>query len=151
MKQRKAILYIRVSTDEQAEKGHSLAHQDDMLRKYCQMHNVEIVALFKEDHSAKTFVRPEFKKMLEFLRRNKGAADMLLFLKWDRFSRNAPEAYTMIAKLHHLGVEPQAIEQPLNMEIPEQKFLLALYLTAPEVENDRRSLNILAGIRMLNI
>ena len=146
MKPRKAILYIRVSTDEQAEKGHSLAHQDEMLRRYCVINNIEIVAFFKEDYSAKTFARPEFKKLLEFQKR-KGGADLLLFLKWDRFSRNAPEAYMMISKLNKLGIEPQAIEQPLNMEIPEQKFLLALYLTAPEVENDRRSLNILAGMR----
>ncbi len=147
MKQKKAILYIRVSTDEQAEKGHSLAHQEDMLRKYCAINNVEVVGFYREDYSAKTFDRPEFNSILTFLRKNKGAADLLLFLKWDRFSRNAPEAYTMISQLHKLGVEPQAIEQPLNMEIPEQKFLLALYLTAPEVENDRRALNIIAGIR----
>lgn len=147
MKRRKAILYIRVSTDEQAEKGHSLAHQEEMLRRHCAANNIEIVAFFKEDYSAKTFERPQFKKLLEFQRKNKAIADLLLFLKWDRFSRNAPEAYTMISKLHSLGLEPQAIEQPLNMEIPEQKFLLALYLTAPEVENDRRSMNILAGVR----
>lgn len=147
MKKRKAILYIRVSTDEQAEKGHSLAHQEEMLQRYCTVNNIEVVAFFKEDYSAKTFERPQFKKLLEFQRKSKAVAELLLFLKWDRFSRNAPEAYTMISKLHALGLEPQAIEQPLNMEIPEQKFLLALYLTAPEVENDRRSMNILAGVR----
>ena len=147
MKQRKAIIYIRVSTDEQAEKGHSLAHQEDVLRKYCAINSIEIIGFYKEDYSAKTFERPEFSKILTFLKKNKGATDLLLFLKWDRFSRNAPEAYTMISQLNKLGVEPQAIEQPLNMEIPEQKFLLALYLTAPEVENDRRALNIIAGIR----
>src|SRR6218665_880577 len=102
MKQRKAILYIRVSTDEQAEKGHSLGHQDEMLRKYCLNNNIEIVAFFKEDYSAKTFERPEFRKLLDFIRKNKGAADLLMFLKWDRFSRNAPEAYMMISKLHKL-------------------------------------------------
>lgn len=147
MKQKKAILYIRVSTDEQAEKGHSLAHQEEMLRKYCAINSIEIVAFYKEDYSAKTFDRPEFNNIIAALRKNKGMADLLLFLKWDRFSRNAPEAYTMISQLHKLGVEPQGIEQPLNMEIPEQKFLLALYLTAPEVENDRRAMNITAGIR----
>ncbi len=147
MKQRKAILYVRVSTDEQAEKGNSLAHQEDMLRKYCAINNIEIVGFYKEDFSAKTFERPEFNKILAFLRKNKGAAELLLFLKWDRFSRNAPEAYSMISQLYKLGIEPQGIEQPLNMEIPEQKFLLALYLTAPEVENDRRALNITAGMR----
>lgn len=147
MKPRKAVVYIRVSTDEQAEKGHSLAHQEDVLGKYCAMNSIDVIGFYREDYSAKTFDRPEFSKILTFLKKNKGAADLLLFLKWDRFSRNAPEAYTMISQLNKLGVEPQAVEQPLNMEIPEQKFLLALYLTAPEVENDRRALNIIAGIR----
>ena len=146
MKNKKAIIYVRVSTDEQL-KGYSPAHQEEMLRRYCVINNIEIVALFNDDHSAKSFNRPAFNNMLDFLRRNKGAVNFLLFLKWDRFSRNAPEAYSMINKLHKLGIEPQAIEQPLNMEIPEQKFLLALYLTAPEVENDRRALNIHSGIR----
>jgi site-specific DNA recombinase len=147
MKTRKAILYVRVSTDEQAEKGYSLSHQEERLRSYCLHNNIEVVAFFREDHSAKSFERPQFKKLLEFIKGNKKLADMLLFLKWDRFSRNAADAYAMINQLMRLGVEPQAMEQPLNMEIPEHKFMLAIYLAAPEVENDRRSLNILAGMR----
>lgn len=46
-----------------------------------------------------------------------------------------------------MGIEPQAIEQPLDMSIPESKIMLAIYLAAPEVENDRRSLNTIAGMR----
>ena len=53
----------------------------------------------------------------------------------------------MISTLKKLGVEPQAIEQPLNLEIPENKIMLAIYLTSGEVENDRRSLNVIAGMR----
>jgi DNA invertase Pin-like site-specific DNA recombinase len=79
MKGKKAILYVRVSTDEQAEKGHSLAHQEDKLRSYCQFHDIEIVGFYKEDHSAKSFERPEFKKILAFLKANRKAADTLLF------------------------------------------------------------------------
>ena len=147
MRQKKAILYIRVSTDEQAEKGHSLRHQEERLRNHCAINGIEVVALYKEDHSAKTFERPEFRKMLEFLKKNKRYADLLLFLKWDRFSRNAPEAYNMISVLGKLFIEPQAIEQPLDMSVPENKIMLAVYLTTPEVENDRRSLNVIAGMR----
>ena len=147
MKTRKAILYVRVSTDEQAEKGYSLAHQEERLRSHCLHNNIEVVAFFKEDHSAKSFERPQFKRLLEFIKTNRNLADMLLFLKWDRFSRNAADAYAMINQLNRSGVEPQAMEQPLNMEIPEHKFMLAIYLAAPEVENDRRALNILAGMR----
>ena len=36
---KKAILYIRVSTDEQAERGHSLAYQEDKLLKLLERHN----------------------------------------------------------------------------------------------------------------
>lgn len=138
---------MRVSTDEQAEKGYSLKHQDDRLRQYCDFQNIEIVALFKEDFSAKTFERPQFKKLLEFIKKNRNSADLLLFLKWDRFSRNIAEAYAMINQLNRYGVEPQAIEQPLDLNIPENKIMLAFYLAAPEVENDRRSLNTIAGMR----
>ena len=146
MKQR-AYLYIRVSTDEQAEKGYSQKHQDDRLRQYCEHHNIEIVGSFWEDYSGKTFDRPQFNKFIEHLKKHKNSADLLLFLKWDRFSRNVAESYVIISKLAKMGIEPQAIEQPLDMTIPESKIMLAIYLAAPEVENDRRSLNTIAGMR----
>ena len=143
----KAIIYVQVSTDEQAEKGYSLKHQEERLRQYCEQQKIEIIRIFKEDHSAKTFDRPSFTELLNFLKKNRGAVDLLLYLKWDRFSRNAGDAYAMINQLNRLGVEPQAIEQPLDLGIPENKIMLAFYLAAPEVENDRRSLNTIAGMR----
>ena len=71
---------------------------------------------------AKTFESPAFIKLLTFLKKNRKAADLLLFLKWDRFSRNAGDAYGMINQLNKLAVEPQAIEQPLDLNIPENKI-----------------------------
>lgn len=144
---KKAIIYIRVSTDEQADKGYSLRHQEEYLRKYCEMNNILVVELVKEDYSAKTFDRPAFTKMLAKLKGRQLRADLLVFTKWDRFSRNAPDAYGMISTLNKIGVEPQAVEQPLDLNIPENKIMLAFYLSAPEVENDRRALNTLVGMR----
>lgn len=147
MAQKRAIIYVRVSTDEQADKGYSLQHQEERLRQYCALQNIQVVAFFREDYSAKTFERPEFQKLLGRLKKEKKMADLLLFLKWDRFSRNAGDAYGMISTLNKLGIEPQAIEQPLDLNIPENKIMLAFYLAAPEVENDRRALNTIAGMR----
>jgi site-specific DNA recombinase len=143
----KAILYCRVSTDEQAIKGYSLNDQEDRLQQYCLKNDIEIACIYREDHSAKNFIRPEFKKLLEYIKFNKGQVDSLLFVKWDRFSRNAPEAYEMLKKLTKLGIIPMAIEQPIDLSIPENKIMLAIYLAAPEVENDRRSLNVRQGMR----
>ncbi len=43
----------------------------------------------------------------------------------------------MTSTLRKFGVEPQAIEQPPDLSIPKNKMMLASYLEAPEVENDR--------------
>ena len=142
-----ADLYIRVSTDEQADKGYSQRSQEEFLRKYCDIQGMSIGKVIFEDHSAKTFNRPEWKRYLIELRKHKCQSDFVLFLKWDRFSRNAGDAYQMINTLRKLGVEPQAIEQPLDLSVPENKMMLAFYLAAPEVENDRRALNVIHGMR----
>jgi site-specific DNA recombinase len=142
-----ASLYIRVSTDEQAEKGYSQRNQEEVLRKYCEIKHIQVDKVYLEDHSAKTFKRPTWNRLLVDLRKRKGKTDLVLFTKWDRFSRNAGDAYHMLGILKKWGVEPQAIEQPLDLTIPENKMMLAFYLAAPEVENDRRGLNIFYGLR----
>jgi DNA invertase Pin-like site-specific DNA recombinase len=142
-----ADLYIRVSTDEQADKGYSQRNQEETLRKYCVINSIQVRKVIFEDHSAKTFIRPEWNKYLADLRKNRGKSDVVLFTKWDRFSRNAGDAYQMISILRRQGVEPQAVEQPLDLSIPENKMMLAFYLAAPEVENDRRALNVFYGMR----
>lgn len=140
-----AILYLRVSTDEQALNGYSLRVQQEMLTNYCKLHDISITKVFTEDHSAKTFKRPEWNKLILYLQKQK--TDLLLFTKWDRFSRNTDDAYQMLGNLKRMEISPQAIEQPLNLNVPENKLILALYLAVPEIENDRRSLNTQMGIR----
>ena len=90
MNQQKAIL-ISGSTDEQAEKGYSLKHQEERLRQYCQHQQIEVVAVLqREDHSAKTFERPEFANSWPF-KKNRDVLTCSCF-KMDRFSRNAGDA-----------------------------------------------------------
>ncbi|WGK95160.1 MULTISPECIES: recombinase family protein [Flavobacterium] len=141
------ILYVRVSTDEQAGRGYSLRDQEQKLITYCQNNNFNVLRIFREDYSAKTFKRPEFKKLLEFCKKNKKEIHQLLFIKWDRFSRNTAESYQMIGVFNELAIQVNAIEQPLDLSIPEQGLMLAVYLSMPEVENQRRSLNVISGMR----
>ncbi|WP_394338242.1 recombinase family protein [Flavobacterium aciduliphilum] len=141
------ILYVRVSTDEQAGRGYSLRDQEQKLMTYCQTNNLNIIAIYREDYSAKTFKRPEFKKLLDFCKKNKKSVNQVIFIKWDRFSRNTAESYQMIATFNALAIRVNAIEQPLDLTIPEQGLMLAVYLSIPEVENHRRSLNVTSGMR----
>lgn len=110
----KADLYIRVSTDEQADKGYSQRDQEERLRRYCQSNNISVGDVIYEDHSAKTFNRPEWQSLLTSLKKKSCKTTLILFTKCDRFSHNAGDAYQMIGILAKLGIEPQAIEQPIR-------------------------------------
>ncbi|WP_161596094.1 recombinase family protein [Patiriisocius marinus] len=136
----------RVSSDDQV-RGYSLDVQFEQLTKHCQRHDIDILKHYREDHSAKNFNRPEFQIFLEYAKRHKNQIDYLFITTWDRFSRNMTDANLMLRTLRALGIEVQAIEQPIDFSIPESKAMLAIYLVFPEIDNDRRSLKIRGGIR----
>lgn len=143
-----AYLYVRVSTDEQKRRGHSLDEQEDRLIKHCEIYGIHVKGIYREDYSAKDFNRPEWKKLFNKIRKNTHRPpDNILFIKWDRFSRNIEYAYQMIRKLRDMNVEPMAIDQPIDLEIPESIVMLAVYLSIPEAENTRRGLTTSDGMR----
>lgn len=145
---RRVLLYTRVSTDEQADRGYSLRDQQARLRSYCDREGLTVVEHFEDDHSAKTFDRPAWNKLLTFIEADPTAVDAVLIVKWDRFSRGATGALSMIRRLE-MGVRVQAVEQPIDRidDVPEQLLLLSFYVAAPEVENRRRSMATKAGMR----
>lgn len=142
-----AILYTRVSTEEQAKTGYSLRDQKHRLLNFCTIHNMTVLNHFEDDESAKSFDRTQFKLLREFAKEHRSKIDYLLFLKWDRFSRNVTLSYNVLAEFFKMGIIPQAVEQPVNFDIPESSYMLAFYLASPQVENDRRSLNTKMGMR----
>ena len=139
------ICYLRVSTEEQADRGYSLPQQEAVLRKYCEINNYNIIDVYPEDHSAKTFDRPKWKLIMDFIKKNRGKVDLILCNRWDRFARNEYDAKTVIRELHKLGVTVNTVEQPLDLTNPTNKLLMNLYLTLPEIENDNISLRTTEG------
>lgn len=79
-----AIIYIRVSTDEQAQKGYSQRSQEEKLNKYWKGNRIEIVQTIFEDHSAKNFERPAWINMMKQFNINRTARpSLILFTRWD--------------------------------------------------------------------
>ncbi len=143
-----AYIYVRVSTDEQKRKGYSLIEQEERLLHHCEINHIKVKGIFREDFSAKDFNRPEWKRLIQIIKKNKQRPpENILFLKWDRFSRNIAFAYQMIDILNELNVQAMAIDQPVDFEIPESIVMLAVYLSIPEAENTRRGRNTSDGLR----
>ena len=142
------IIYSRVSTDEQAERGFSLRNQEEVLRKYCEVKGYNVIESYVDDFSAKSFInRPQWQKLSKHVKSNRKIIDKVLFTKWDRFSRNIEEALTVIRGFVNMGIEINSVEQPLDLSNPDNKVMLAMYLMLPEVENDKISQRTKDGMR----
>ena len=139
------ILYCRVSTDEQAEKGFSLNYQEESLKRFCEGMGYNIMKIYKEDHSAKNFKRPQWNELKLYAKANKKEVHKVLFAKWDRFSRNIEQALTVIREFDSMGIELNASEQFLDMTNCDNKMVLSIYLTAGEVERDKISSRTING------
>ena len=120
------IIYCRVSSDEQTL-GASLDVQEERLRKYCNQMGYNIInnIPYREDESAKTFEkRPVIQGIMSYIRKNKGKVNKLLFLRWDRYSRDIISASENLKELLKSGVEPNAIEAPLDFNSDTWPLLL---------------------------
>ena len=53
------IIYTRVNTNEQREQGYSLQHQEVTATAYCKLKEYNVLNVYIEHYSAKTFNRPE--------------------------------------------------------------------------------------------
>ena len=146
------IIYCRVSTDEQRQ-GTSVDVQEERLRAYCIYKGYNIINIpefndCKEDESAKTFERrPVMQAILKYIRRNRGRVQKLLFLRWNRFSRDLFTATDAVKELLDLGVEPNAIEEELNFDSTSWPVLLGAYIGIAQSDNIARSKSTIDGIR----
>lgn len=148
-KKTNVILYCRVSSDEQKD-NNSLNVQEECLRNHCNYHKYNVVGVYREDYSAKhpDLRRPQMKAIYEYCKKNKGEVDKLLFLRWDRFSRNGEFAYTYKRKFYdELGVEINAIESPIDFEGSEWSTSLGIYCGIAHTEDTHISKRTREGVR----
>ncbi|MBR0263282.1 MAG: recombinase family protein [Prevotella sp.] len=145
------ILYCRVSTDEQAD-GCSLDMQERYLRAYCNNHHYIIIGEeqpYKEDYSAKHYDlrRPKLKQIYDYCRKHRHEVDKILFLRWDRFTRNLEFALTYKRKFYdELGIEINAIESPIDFKGAEWSMMLGMYCGVAHTEDEKISRRTRDGI-----
>ena len=145
----RVILYCRVSSDEQAD-GTSLDFQERVLREYCERMNYEVIHCCREDFSAKhhDFSRPQMQWLRDYCRKHKCEVDMILFLRWDRFSRNTEFAHVFKRVfMDEMGIKFNAVENPIDFEATEWSTLFNLYAGIAQTENNKISRRTRDGIR----
>ena len=140
---KRAVLYARVSTDEQADKGYSLPSQFDAMRKYAAQQGFEVVGEYQDDYSGATPIefRPEGGKAYTMLK--SGTADVIIAYTIDRFVRPPEdgdewEMPILIRGLAKLGKEIHTVRRgKLNTNFAD---LLIALLDARKAGEERRDI-----------
>lgn len=145
-----AVIYTRVSTDDQKNFGFSLDEQKERIESFCKKNGIKILRHYQDDCSAKSFNRPEFNRFLQDLKEKilYPYPDFFICVRLDRFSRDAAEAIMMarhIKKKYNITIK--FVENNANMDTPEGFFIYLINAGLAQIENDRRGENTKAGMR----
>jgi site-specific DNA recombinase len=137
-------LYARKSTEDEEKQILSIDSQINEMKAIAIREGLEIADTYKEAHSAKASgQRPEFKRLLEDLRR--GKFNGILVWHPDRLSRNAGDLGSVVDLMDekHL-VEIRTYGQKFTNN-PSDKFLLMILCSQAKLENDNKSVNVKRG------
>ncbi|GAN11800.1 resolvase, partial [Mucor ambiguus] len=100
----KAAIYLRVSTDRQAEEGFSMEAQHDILMNLLEKKNIDLYRVYSDPGiSAKTMKkRPGIQALIADMKA--GRFDTVVVHKLDRLSRNQGDLYEFIALINKLDI-----------------------------------------------
>jgi site-specific DNA recombinase len=105
----RAAIYARTSSRSQRF-GYSLEEQVRLCVERCGLLNWDVAYVFQDgEKSGKDTDRPMFQRMLSLAQR--GAFDVLVFWKLDRFSRSIMHAVTLEADFRKWGVALHSITE----------------------------------------
>jgi len=133
---KKAIGYIRVSTEEQFKEGLSLEVQEDKIKKYAELHNLELEEVVRDEgKSGKDLNREGVQKILSLIKKEV-VTDIVVY-KLDRLSRNVFDLLFLIREVFQPNkIQFHSITEKIDTETAMGKFFLLIMGGMAEMERD---------------
>lgn len=133
----KCVIYVRVSTEKQAEEGTSLDTQVEKCRAYADSEGLRVIKTFREEgESAKVWNRPEFLKTLDYIKKHK--IRYLIVYKIDRLSRNTEDQAIIMQSLRDSGAELRSATENID-STPAGKLMRNLLWSFAHYDNEVRA------------
>ncbi|MEW5826865.1 MAG: recombinase family protein [Candidatus Bipolaricaulota bacterium] len=108
------VLYARVSSDRQSDKGLSIPAQFRALHRFCDEHGHVVLREFVDDGvSGTTDRRPGFLDVIRFCKVSAGDIDAILVWKFNRFSRDRVDSAVYKRLLRKLRINVISITEPI--------------------------------------
>ena len=135
----KVLGYVRVSLEEMAQFGHSLAAQRDKITKYAELYELDLVAIVEDDgQSASSLDRPGIQDCLTRLR--SGAVCGLVVAKLDRLTREVPDWFHLLDNFFGDRAKHRyvlhSVSEHIDCRTANGRFLLALQILISQHERE---------------
>lgn len=130
-----AAIYVRVSTQDQAQHGFSLDAQQDSLANYAKVLGYEIFKIYRDEgKSAKDLKRPEMQQMLKDAEERKFQA--IFIYKLDRFSRSLKDLILTIDRLKEWGIDFISLQDKIETASASGKLMFHIISAFAEFERN---------------
>ncbi len=136
----RVVLYIRVSTEEQAKYGYSLESQLNRLKEYCKQKGYKIIETYiDEGKTARTKLknRKELLKLVEDAKEDK--FDRIIVWRLDRWFRNVADYYKIQEVLEEHNISWECSDEDYNTTTAMGRYILNLKLADAQNESDKTS------------
>jgi len=127
---------LPISSEDQQERG-TIENQLEFARKYCDLHQYEIVQWYKDDGATGTIpleARDAGNRVLEDAKSKR--YDVLLIYKLDRLGRSARIILNAVYELEQYGVKIKSMTEPFNTGDPSGRFLLTILAGVADLERE---------------
>ena len=110
-----AVLYIRVSTAEQADQTNNLPTQTRKVEERCQREGLPVLQKFIDaGESARNTDRPQFQAMLQYCRTHRGKVTHVVFADLSRLARNIQDQGSTLTTFKQLGITPMSCDERIE-------------------------------------
>lgn len=142
------VIYTRVSTKEQAEGNLSLGTQKKACEMYALKNGYNILSHFGGTYeSAASDERKEFKKLIEYCKKQKLSSLKIIVYSLDRFSRTGDNAIWLSRQLRDLGIQIVSVTQPIDTNNPAGVLQQNILFLFSQYDNDLRRQKTIAGMK----
>ena len=144
----RVAIYVRVSTQEQAEEGYSIDAQLERLRAYCTARGWTIADEYVDPgYSGAKLERPAIQKLIYDVRSRKNDIDVVLVFKLDRLSRSQKDTLYLIEDVFITNqVDFISINESFDTSTPYGMVMIGILSAFAQFERENIKLRTQMGL-----
>lgn len=146
-KQQVAAIYIRVSTDYQAEEGYSIDAQKEQLSAYCISKGIKKYEFYIDGGwSGSNIERPEIQRLIRDVKENK--ISHVIVYKLDRLSRSQKDTLYLIEDVFNPhGVDFVSLNESMDTSTPMGRLMLGILSAFAQLERENIRMRTRMGMK----